>query len=160
MKNIAAIFALLAASGTAFSQDLATCSAPAGYAYFPLRGLLTAKDAGWETDKISAGVFTLRKVGDSDYDILYVDATKRVYSTKSDGGAVRLLRSGENEMAFISFYPGSTIEIYTFLRDNAGASQVGILTSKGGDGLVQYKQSAMIAACSGITFVSPAIKAN
>jgi hypothetical protein len=125
MKNLAATFALLALSSAAFSQELATCREPVGHAYFPLRGLITAKAAGWEKDKISPGLFTLRKVGDADYDILYVDATKQADSVKGEGAVVKLLRSGEKEMAFILLYPGSTLEIYTFWRDNTGQDQLG-----------------------------------
>lgn len=157
MKNVATAIALLAACGIAWSQELATCKEPAGYAYFPKRGIITAKDAGWEKDKISPGIFTLRQVGDADYDILYVDATKQVHSAKGEAGVVRLLRTGDKEMAFILVYPGSTIELYTFWQDSSGKNQLGILTSRGGDGLVQYKQSAMVANCSLIFFVtSPA----
>jgi hypothetical protein len=160
MKNLAATLALAVLGSTAFSQELATCKEPAGYAYFPKRRLVTAKDAGWQKDKISAGLFTLRKVGEADYDILYVDATKQVHSTKGEGGVVKLLRSGDSEMTFILFYPGSTIELYTFMRDSTGLNQLGILTSRGGDGLVQYKQSALVANCSAITFVASPTKAG
>ncbi|MFC0133157.1 hypothetical protein CR105_06320 [Massilia eurypsychrophila] len=66
---------------------------------------MTAKAAGWEKDKISPGLFTLRKVGDTDYDILYVDATKQADSVKGEGAVVKLLRSGEKEMAFYSPLP-------------------------------------------------------
>ena len=154
MKYLAAIFALTILSGTASGQELATCKEPTGYAFFPQRGLVSAKDAGWEKDAISSGLFTLRKIGTTDYDILYVDATQQVRSAKSEGGVIKLLRSGKNEMTFILFYPGSTIEIYTYLRDSAGSNKLSILTSKGGDGLIQYKQSAMVANCSSITFVT------
>lgn len=160
LKHLVFTFALAFLSSTAYSQELATCKEPAGYAFFPQRGVIKAKDAGWEEDKISAGLFTLRKVGAADYDILYVDATKQIHSAKGDGGVVKLLRSGDNEMAFILLYPGSTIEIYTFMRDSAGRDQVGILTSKGGEGLVQHKQSAMVAGCSSISFVTPPAKAK
>ena len=160
MKNLTAVLALLALSSTAFSQELATCREPAGYAFFPQRGLITTKAAGWEKDRISQGLFTLRKMGEAEYDILYVDATTQVHSAKADGAVVKLLRNGENEMAFILFYPGSTIEIYTFWRDKPGRNQLGILTSRGGDGMVQYKQSVMVANCSAITFITVPMKAN
>lgn len=159
MKHIAVIFALLSFSGLAFSQELATCRNPEGYAYFPQLGLVQARDAGWTKDKISSGILTLRKVGEADYDLLYVDATKEVHSTKGEGGVVKLLRSAEKEMTFILFYPGSTIEIYTFLQDDSGKGRLSILTSKGGDSLVPYKQSALVANCSVIKFLSaPAAK--
>ena len=159
MKNIVVAFSLVVLSSTAFSQELATCREPSGHAYYPKRGIIKGKDAGWETDKITPGLFTLRRAG-ADYDILYVDATKQIHSAKGEGGVVKLLRSGDNEMTFILFYPGSTIELYTFWRDSTGQDQLGILTSRGGEGFVQYKQSAMVANCSKITFVTPPGKAG
>lgn len=153
MKRLISVLAPLAFSGAVFSQELATCKNPEGQSYFFQRGIVQAKESGWTKDKISSGILTLRKISSEDYDILYVDATKQVHSTKGEGGLVKLLRAGGNEMAFILFYPGSTIELYTFLQDDTGKGRVSILTSKGGDSFVPYKQSMFIANCSTITFV-------
>jgi hypothetical protein len=153
MKRFISALALLTFSGAVFSQEHATCKNPEGHSYFFQRGIVQAKESGWTKDKISSGILTLRKNGSEDYDILYVDATRQVHSTKGEGGVVKLLRAGENEMTFILFYPGSTIELYTFLQDDTGKGRLSILTSKGGDSLVPYKQSILVANCSAITFV-------
>lgn len=55
-------------------------------------------------------------------------------------------------MTFVLFYPGGTIELYTFFEDNTKKNRLSILTSKGGVGLVQLKQSLLVANCSSIVF--------
>lgn len=153
MKRLLSALALFAFSSAAFSQELATCKNPEGHSYFFQRGIVQAKESGWTKDKISSGILTLRKISSEDYDILYVDATRQVHSPRGEGGVVKLLRAGEQEMTFILFYPGSTIELYTFVQDDTGKGRVSILTSKGGDSLVPYKQSILIANCSAISFL-------
>lgn len=103
MKRSIAVLALLSIAGTTSAQDLATCRVPAGYACFPERGLVTAKDSGWTKDAITDGMLSRKKVGNDDYDILILDATKQLRSTKSDGGVVKLFRIGDNEMALSCF---------------------------------------------------------
>jgi hypothetical protein len=155
MKKLVCAVTILILSGGALSQDLATCKASAGYSYYVQRGLVDAKRAGWTTDQISNGVMTLKKLGKSDYDIMYLDATDKIHSIKSEGGSLQLLRSSEHEMTFILSFPGGALAIYTFLKDNAGRNQVAVLTSRGSDGIFEFKQSAMVADCTAITFVQP-----
>lgn len=86
MNRFASMLALVAMTASVSAQELATCLNPEGHAYYPQRGIVQAKDAGWTKDKISPGIFTLRKVSDDDYDVLYVDATKGCTRRKAKAG--------------------------------------------------------------------------
>jgi len=117
MKSAAALLASLLFCAVASAQDLATCTSPTGHAYYPNKGLVKKKDSGWSVDKISGGIVTLKKLSAKEFDILWVDTTKSIHSAVQDGGLVRLLRTGESDMTFLVFYPGQTIELYTFMQE-------------------------------------------
>ena len=137
-------------SSYAFSQDLAICHSPKGKAYYAHNGIVPKDKAGWQDDAITGGTYTLTRQG-KEFDLLYVDATKRVASTKAQGGTVQLLRIGENNFSVLVYYPNSTIEIYSFIKDNSGKLTLHIMQSKGGDALLQ-KSSVMIGKCEVIDF--------
>jgi hypothetical protein len=153
MKLAALLFSLLAMSATAQAQELANCTNPAGFAYFAQKGLVDKKHAGWGEDKITGGIVTLKRLGDKDYDVLFVDSGKSIRSAKQEGGLVRLLRAGESDMTFLVFYPGQTIELYTFMRESDGSHTMQMLSSKGGDLAKIHKSGLMVGTCDRVQFV-------
>ncbi len=137
-------------SDVAFAEDLAICHSPSGKAYYAYNGIVPKDKAGWQDDAITGGTYTLTRQG-KELDLLYVDATKRVASTKAQGGTVQLLRIGEGNFSVLVYYPNSTIEIYSFIKENSGKLTLHIMQSKGGDALLQ-KSSVMIGKCEVIDF--------
>jgi len=134
----------------ALSDDIAVCHSPVGKAYYAFDGIVPQNKAGWQDDAITGGKYTLTRQG-NDYDLLYVDATKRVVSTRASGGVVQLLRVGTNNFSALVYYSNSTIEIYSFIKEKSGKNTVHVMQSKGGDTPLQ-KSSIMIGRCEFINF--------
>jgi hypothetical protein len=110
------------------------------------------KDTGWVVDKISNGVTSLRKLGENDYDILFVDATKTIVSAKQDGASIIKYTQGKQDMTFMVAYPLGTIEIYTFYTDNLGSAGYLHISSKPSGGALFAKASVMQGKCSYVLF--------
>src|SRR4051812_19035830 len=113
MKIIAIIFGVIL-SACVSALEIASCSNPSGTAYYPELGLMNKKDAGWKNDKISGGITKLSQLGKNDFDIIYVDATNRITSSKESGATVLLLNQGKNSISILVAYPEALTEIYTF----------------------------------------------
>jgi hypothetical protein len=107
----------LLVSGNCFALDVAQCSNPKGKSYYPYLGAMDKKNAGWTDDGITDGITTLTKSSDGQYDILFVDAFKRIISTIGDGGKIYMLSKGQSDVSLLVIYPGKAAEIYTFLVD-------------------------------------------
>ena len=148
-----AFFILAALTAVAsWAQSVATCQNPEGYAYFHFSGLVPSEKSGFVQDQITGGLVTLQKVGPRKYDLLFVDASKRIISATGDGGIVTLVRKGSQDATFIHFYPGRVLEVYTFWVDSKGQSKYDILQSKGGDFMPIHKSSVMVGTCANIDF--------
>ena len=52
MKKILFLF-ILVLSNNLFAADIANCSNPSGYAYYPELGMIDKRISGWNKDKIS-----------------------------------------------------------------------------------------------------------
>jgi hypothetical protein len=104
-------------------------------------------DAGWVDDKITGGITTLSKIGDGEYDILFVDSYKHIISSKQDGGKILMLSHGEHDVSFLVIYPAKTAEIYTFLVDKSGKAEYIQVTSRGGDEVLIAKSTVMRGDC-------------
>ncbi len=117
---------LVLAGGNALGQAIATCSAPEGYAYYHHRPPAVSKqESGFQKDAITAGLTTLQRLANGEYDILFVDARKQVFSSRNDGGNVLLLRRGTDDATFLVVYPRQlSIELYTFYTDAGGAKRL------------------------------------
>lgn len=140
---------------TAHSADstvtVATCKEPSGYSYYHEGGMLSKKDSGFTEDKITGGLFTLVRIGQKEYDLLFVDASKSITSTKQEGGRIQLLRRGRNDATFLVVYPNST-ELFTFYKENnSGSERFDMLQSKGG-AMPIHKSTVMTGSCSGLRF--------
>lgn len=88
---------------SAYSEEIATCNDPKGYAYYP-HSIFSKEDSGWQEDRITGGVTTLTRLGKNDYDILFIDATKRIVSSKQDGGKVIVSKRGVADVYVIVAY--------------------------------------------------------
>ena len=137
---------------TAYSQQIATCRAPAGKAYYHFDGLVDKAGAGWTDDKISKGVFSLSKIKEDTFDILYVDIQNKPISSTQEGAIVRLIRSGPNILTLLIFYPTATTEIYSFFKEKDGRSRFSMLQNKTGVGAFIPKSSLMVGDCDPIRF--------
>jgi hypothetical protein len=144
-------------STLSFGQIVAQCSDPKGFGYYPYMGLIPEKSenglhAGWNEDGISRGLFQLNKVDETNFDILFVDATKQIISSVADGGVVIKNSSSENSASFVVIYPRKTIEIYTFIKDKNGTYEYTHVTSRSGDEVPIIKTSLMRGDCTFIDF--------
>lgn len=147
---IASILLSVVSFATHAQTKIATCSDPKGYAFYPFVDPVPKGKSGWTDDAITGGMATLTKIGANDYDLLFTDTTKRVVSSKQDGGLIRVFRANSREISAFIIYP-NIIEIYTFWKTKDGQLQYSILQSKGGENPI-YKTSAMVGKCDYINF--------
>ncbi len=136
----------------AWAQVVAACGNVEGYAYYHHHGVVSKKDSGFTKDKITGGMTTIQKMPDGTFDILIVDARKKIISMVQDEGKVLLLRRGEKDATFLLFFPNNAIEIYTIWVDTEGQKKYDLISSKGGDGTPVHKSSVMNGTCSEINF--------
>lgn len=151
MKLAVALLALLV-NTSAHAEDIAACSDPVGKGYFPEIGLVTKKDSGWEDEKITGGVTKLTKLGENEYDILFVDIRKDIISARDDGGKVIPLNRGKDVFSVLVVYPGKTAEVYTFLKSTSGDLEYLYTLSRAGDQVLITKATVMRGTCSYINF--------
>jgi len=150
MKQVLTLITLMLFSVSALAQEIANCRSPKGKAFYFNLGIVQKNSAGWGDDAISGGVFTLSKKN-GEFDILYLDSSKRIVSSRASGAVIQPLRKGENNFTLMVYYANDTIELYTFAKENSGVQSVHIIQSKGGDAMVQ-KSSILIANCDYIKF--------
>jgi len=150
--KLAAFLSFAALSSVANAQDIASCSNPSGKGYYPELGIVSKDDSGWEDEKITDGITKLVKTGENQYDLLFVDIRKEIISATQDGGKVLMLNKGENVVSFLIVYPGTTAEIYTFLKNKSGKLEYINTLSRAGDGVLITKSSVMRGDCDYINF--------
>ena len=132
---------------------VAHCQNPKGKAYFPYKGLmLKERDSGWQNDEIRNAVVELVRDKEGGLDIRYVDASRRIKSSRADGGQISILNKGEKEFAVSVYYPGSGIEVYTFFSDRDGKNNFILTQVRGGDGVLITKSSILVGSCDSIAF--------
>ena len=137
---------------SAHASDIASCSDPSGKGYFPEIGLVGKKDSGWSDEKITGGITKVAKVAENEYDVLFVDTRKDIISARRDGGRVFLLNRGKSAFSLLVVYPGTTAEVYTFLKNNSGQLEYIQTLSRAGDAVAITKASVMRGTCSYIRF--------
>jgi hypothetical protein len=151
MKKILFLLILIF-SNNAFAVDIANCSNPSGYAYYPELGMFDKKSSGWSKDKISNGITKVTKNQKGEYDIIFIDSTKNIISSREDGGGVFLLNQGKSSFSILVVYQGKTAEIYSFIKNNSGKLEYLHITSRAGDLIPITKSSLMQGECSFIDF--------
>ena len=158
MKNshltriIKILFCIFCISISQFSigQTIANCSNPEGWTYYHFNGMVSKKDSVFTKDKVTGGMTTIEKLSNGKYDILTVDARRKVTSMKQDGGDIVLLRKGASDATFLLYFPNSTIEIYTIWIDKNGIGKYDWLQSKGGDDALLHKSVLFVGSCENI----------
>ena len=148
------VFFLLVFLGSPLSQaqPITLCKNPEGYAYYHYSGQVSKVNSGFTKDKITGGMVTLQKIGEKQYDILFVDANKKIISAVGDGGNVDLLRSSNSDATFMHSYPGKVIELYTFWLDSDGLPKYDLIQSKGGSSSPIHKAAILVGTCGPINF--------
>lgn len=144
--------ASLLLSGMASASSIAQCSSPKGYSYYPEIGHIGPDSAGWKEDSISQGRVTLAKDADGKFDILFIDASEAITSSRADGGSVAMVSRGKASVSFVVLYPGKTVETYTFVETTSGALEFIMVTSRAGDAVFFTKATVMAGKCSYIRF--------
>lgn len=152
MKKLLLLIILLFNSNILFALDIANCSNPSGYAYYPELGIFDKKSSGWTKDKISNGITKVTKNEKGEYDIVFVDVRKNIISSREDGGEVFLLNQGKSTFSILVVYLGKTAEIYSFIKNNSGKLEYIHITSRAGDLIPITKSSLMQGECSFIDF--------
>ena len=59
-----------------FSQTIADCKNPEGFAYYHLNTEKNKKN-DFEKDKITGGMLSIKKIGDKAFDLIVVDSRKK-----------------------------------------------------------------------------------
>jgi hypothetical protein len=152
MKSFIFLLFFSVANSFAYSQTIADCTNPDGYAYFHYSGVVSKKDAGFQKDKITGGITSIVKLPNGKFDILIVDTRKTIISMTNDGGSVMLLRRGKKDATFLHIYPGKVAELYTLWMDTEGRAKFDLVQSKGGDNMLIHKSSVMVGSCDSINF--------
>lgn len=145
INTVLLLAGFLVSTGVA-AEDIAQCFNPSGKGYFPYLGIVAKKSSGWDDEKITGGIVTLSKIGVDEYDIRFVDSTKRIISSKDDGGKVILLYRGEREVSVLVVYR-QTVEAYNFYVDKTGKAEYTNVISRAGDGVMVSKASVMRGDC-------------
>ncbi len=151
MKLVIAVLAFLC-SFDARAEDIAACSDPTGTGYFPEMGIVTKQNSGWSDEKITGGITKLKKLGDDEYDILFVDVRKDIISARGDGATVIPLNRGEDAFSVLVVYPGQTAEVYSFLKNSSGELEYLHTLSRAGDAVMIAKATVMRGTCTYINF--------
>ena len=130
------------------SQTLLNCNEFRGHSFYPYQGIIAPEKSGWQVDGITNGKYTLTKIGQNEFDILYTDATQTVKSTSQDGGAIMLLSISEVEMTFLVNYPNKIVETFYFYKNKKGSYELLLTQVKYG---TEIKRSTILkASCSRI----------
>lgn len=150
MKKIYLLFTTILFSVNAYSANqIATCSSPKGYTYYPAYGLVPPNKSGWQDDAITNGKVFLSENGGK-YDISYTDSSSRgTTSSIQDGATTLILRKTNSDVQVLVSYPNDTTEIYTFWRTTDGRYQYSQLQNKSGS---IPKSSVLVGSCSFINF--------
>ncbi len=114
--------------------------------------MVKKKDSGFTKDAISDGLNTIIKTPDGKYDILMVDARKKIMSLAQEGNTIILLRKGVNDATFLNFYKDRIIELYTLWVDSDGKAHYDLIQSKGGAYMPIHKSAVFTGDCESIDF--------
>ena len=150
------LFVLLFVFSTqSFAEDLliANCSNPIGQAYFHHYGIVPEDGSGWDKDGFESvnATFSLKKLGENKYDILFIDATKSIKSSTQEGAKIFPVIITNTSITMVIIYPQEIVETYSFWTNAKGKNKFAISQSKTGDILLR-KNSLMVGDCSYINY--------
>ena len=97
------------------AQSIATCKSLSGYTLYHDSLAKREKNNGFEPDQIKGSVFTIKKIGEDSFDVLFLDTRGSIFSLVQMGGVVRKLRSSENEITLVHLVD-NLFEIYTVYK--------------------------------------------
>ena len=129
----------------AFSEIIATCENPQGYAYYPFFGFITEADSGWDTDRFTGGVYKLTQDDSGNFDVIFTNKGGQFVSAIQDGGSVAPFSFDENQISIIVLYMGSVVETFSFIKNNVGNFELIFTQTKT---KIIPKASAYRAKCS------------
>ena len=118
-----ALLFLLIFPNLAFATIIAACSNPAGYAYFPNYGLIQERDSGWTDDAITGGITQLVQEENGDFDIMVLDSTQTIYSSRNEGAMVIPFSFNESQVSVLVVFMGETVETYSFIKTASGKNE-------------------------------------
>jgi len=101
----------------AFGKTIFTCEGPSGYAYYVEGGIVPKGKGGWVTDQISKGKISLIS-NDEDIDVLFLDATGSLQSSKDSGALISYVGASESMISVMVLYPSQLVEVYTYDFEN------------------------------------------
>jgi hypothetical protein len=133
---------LLMAQAAPATRALAVCGASYGKAVY-----VDPDDKKWVPDQISKGRFAFVESPQGDVDYIFLDATGRVTSARSDGGEIRRIYGSGTDGTFTVAYPETgVVETYNFTSDLEGGKIV-LWTSNKPVTILPAKVAAFVANC-------------
>lgn len=114
-KKLAAALAVVGMllGPAAQAETIFTCSEPEGYQFFKEGPFVPKEKSGWSKSKINGGQFSF-VINGTNQDLLYKDATGKIYSSVSEGAKVGLLTSNDTNAIVIVRYETGNTEIYNY----------------------------------------------
>lgn len=116
MRIIVLVIAgLLLLAHPVLADTIATCGPSQGYTYVANRKLGSEKTAGWSEDKIPKGQTSLIQDEKGEFDLLFLDATEKIFSARDDGAKIFPISLSEDALQLLAIYPLSS-ETYVFQK--------------------------------------------
>mgnify|MGYP007020173649 FL=1 len=107
-----------------FASIIAECESPKGHAYYPFYGAIPKDKSGWDTDGFSTGVYRLILNNDQSFDVVFSNSNGQYVSALQDGAEVMPFSMDENQISLMVVYMGNAIEVFSFVKDNAGNKEI------------------------------------
>jgi len=108
------------------AETIISCGSNNGYSYFFSGGIIPKSEEGWvKADNFKAQVSLVRYKNNNKLDIIYKDATNKIYSSRANGAEVIMLSNISPFISVFVNYKNQTTEIYTFdvVKKNYSYSQ-------------------------------------
>lgn len=150
MKRLTFIIFFLLIHELSYAEVVARCTDSKGKSYFPNVGLITKDKSGWEDDAITGGVITLTRDKKGNFDVMFLDATKRITSSVDDGGLVKVFAKDDDALGVVVIYPNNTLETYNFFKTTSGEFEYLHTTSRVGSDALVKKVSLLRGVCTSL----------
>ena len=144
------IFAALVTTQSS-AQTIANCTNPKGVTFYHNSKIVSKNKSGFQDDEINPGTFTFQKLSNGKYDLLSIDASKKINSVAQNGDELILIVKNNNYASFMLYSKNYGAEIYTLWIDTEGQSNFDLIQSVGGQSIVD-KSTILTGKCSKIDF--------